>query len=137
MKEKQDYPVSHIRKLLANYDGLAGNENAIIAKADIDRAIDALGYIEKEVITKMNIEGCPVTDLERKFEGIDIGKVERQAICNMAAYLNGECVFERWCRENGLMSNGIALIPDYFPPEIVKYTEDICREYCVLDECPE
>ncbi len=157
-KRRLDYPVGYIRTLLEHYEELAEGrwpfstdetiptkrhsfrspyENAIIAKADLDTAIDSLGYIEKEVVIKLDIEGCPIIDLEVKYEGLDIWRIERRAIQNMAAYLNGECVFGRWCRENGLSSHGNICEPNYLPEEIYQYMKDICLDYCVLDECPE
>ncbi len=138
MKKRKDYPVGYIRKLLSHYDELAKSpyEDAIIAKADLDKALDSLDYIEREIVTKIYIEGYPVIELERKFEELNIGSVERQAIRNMAVYMNGECILERWCRENGMESHGNFNIPDYIPGEIQQYIKDICLNYCVLKECP-
>jgi len=109
--KRKDYPVGYIRKLLGNYSELAEGrwpfreddsmptkkhsfrspyENAIIAKADLDRAIDSLDNIEREVITKLNIEGYEMIDLEGKFGGASIWSLERNAIRHMADFLNGE-----------------------------------------------
>ncbi len=138
MKKRKDYPTGYIRKLLARYDELAQSpyEDAIIAKADLDKAIDSLDYLEREIVIKIDIEGYPVRDLERKFGEVNIERVEHQAIRNMATYLNGECVFERWCKENGMESHGNINIPDSIPDEIEQYIKDICLNYCVLEECP-
>lgn len=148
--KRKDYPVGYIRKLFANYSELAEGrwpfrddgmptkkhsfrspyENAIIAKADLDKAIDSLSHIEREVVTKINIEGYLLEDL-----GIENAwRIEKRAIRNMAAYLNGECILERWCKENGLLEHDVQ---DYLTKEIQQYVKDICRNYCVLDECPE
>ena len=85
----------------------------------------------------VHIKGSPLEELEKRFKDFDIGRVERHAIRNMAAYLNGECVLERWCRENGLVSKGNIYVPDYLPDEIQQYVKDICLKHCMLEECPE
>ena len=155
--KRKDYPVGYIRKLLGHYSELAEGrwpfhddgiptkkhsfrspyENAIIAKADLDRAIDSLSYIEKEIITQLDVVGCPIVDLEKRFKDLDIERIGKRAIRNMAAYLNGECIRGRWCRENGMVVNGIIRVPDDLPKEIQQFIKDICLKYCVLDECPE
>ena len=130
MMARRDYPVGHIRQLMANYGELSEG------KSDIDEAIDSLDNIEREIVLKIDIEKCSTVDLERKFEGLNIWQIEHQAIRNMAGHLNGECVFERWCRENGMVSKGNLYMPAYLPEEIQQYLKDICLKYCVLDECP-
>jgi len=158
MAKRLDYPVGYIRKLLEHYSEIAEGrwpfrdedyipskkhtfrspyENAIIAKADLDKAIDSLGYIEREVITQLNVKGCDIIELEKRFKDLNIGRIERRATRNMAAYLNGECVLERWARENRLESHGNIYEPDYLPEEIHEYMRGICLNYCVLEECPE
>ena len=137
MTKQLDYPVSYIRTLLKCYDKLSEDENDRIAKVDIDMAIASLDDIEKEVVTKLNIGGYPVDELEGKFEGLNVWQIERRAIRNMAAYLNGECVLMRWGKENKLVSHGTIYIPVYLPGEIAQYVKDICLSYCVLENCPE
>jgi hypothetical protein len=153
---KRDYTIKFIRTLLENYSCLeqgqwyesedgekrraskyrAPFEAAMIAKSDIDKAIDSLGRREKLFITDLYIEGYPLKELEYRFP--NAMRLEQKAIRDMANYLNGECVLRRWCRENGLVdSMGRILLPENLPFEIKQYTIDICLNYCVTKKCPE
>ena len=110
-------------------------ENAVIAKADIDTAIDALSRIEREVITKRYLEGYEVWDIERTIPNAE--RVTKRAIWNMYYFLNGECVLRRWARENNLVDGkGRPLFPECLTPDIDQFIKDICLDFCVVDKCP-
>jgi hypothetical protein len=142
MTRKVDYSMKSIRKQLESYDSHRKantfDVDQAIINADIDLAIDSLGEWEKKYITARYIIGHPLEELERMFPGIDITKLEDHSILDMYHFLNGECQFYRWCRENGLTdTDGHTRIPDDLPPELDQYIKDICIDYCVIDECPE
>lgn len=156
-REKVDYPIPFIRTLLENYDSLrqfqwyesedgqkvgahsfrAPFEAAVIAKVDIDSAVDALGRKEQALIRAQYLIGYTLGELYEMFPNDDIVRLEQRAIRNMANYLNGECVLARWCRENGFVdSRRRILIPEDMPKDLAQYIKEICLNYCILDDCP-
>ena len=150
MRIKKDYPIPYIETLLQNYDSLSAGlwfetedgkrvkpssnrapfEAAIIAKTDIDMAIDSLSPDEQDVIKRMYFE--------EKGLDPDSMRIVKRAIRNMGNYLNGECILRRWAWENHLLNTQKRLVlPDGFNPEVDQYIIDICEEYCVLEGCVE
>lgn len=152
-----DYPLPFIYKLLENYDNLADGrwfendygekrrtssakapfEAATIAKADIDTAMAILCSTEREVITRIYIEGFELEDVENRLH-INVSRCIKTAVREMGNYLNGECVLRRWASENGFINraNRSMVIPEDLPREIDQFLKEICIYHCVTKSCP-
>ena len=138
-RTKKDYPIPFIYTLLEHYDSLydgvwfeseggekvkaksnrAPFEAAIIAKTDIDMALDSLSPEEQLVINRLYFE-------ERELDP-DSMRIVKRAVFNMGNYLNGECILNRWARENKLVdSTKNVRIPEDLSRDIDQYIKDIC-----------